>query len=346
MDLYQGISLGLLLAIGAETTYLAIKKPTNIKRKDHAATLLDTSVLIDGRIVSVAQAGFAGGTLIVPRSVVAELQYMADNADHDKRMRARYGLDVIQELQQMKDVTVEVLQDGPTKDVDAQLVILAKQHNAKLCTIDYNLNKVAQVEGIIVLNVNELAQALRTNHLPGETYKIQLVQKGSDSHQGVGYLEDGTMVVVEQSSALIGKEVLVEFTRVLQTQAGRMMFAKRVDDQASPQKSQFHAKPQLVVKLQKPVKKPQNYKKNFQTNTPQPQGQQPKAQQQAPQQQPQVPQVQAQQPQQPNPQVQQSAAQSSQPQRSTKQQPNSQQQQRRKRTSPEDSMVALANKQK
>jgi rRNA-processing protein FCF1 len=191
--------------------------------------MVDTSVLIDGRIISIARSGFISGALIVPRSVVAELQYMADNADHDKRTRARYGLDVIQELQQLKNVTVQILQDGKTNDVDTQLVELAKKYSAELCTIDYNLNKVAQVEGVVVLNVNELAQALRATYLPGERRMLELVQRGSDAHQAVGYLEDGTMVVVEHSNSLIGQAVEIEFTRVLQTQAGKMMFAKRVD---------------------------------------------------------------------------------------------------------------------
>lgn len=316
MDIYQGISLGILVLIGAETTYLAIKQPSTIKRKGGVATLIDTSVLIDGRIVSVAKAGFAGGTLIVPRSVIAELQYMADNADHDKRTRARYGLDVIQELQQMKDVTVEVLQDGTTRDVDSQLVTLAKQYNAQLCTIDYNLNKVAQVEGITVLNVNELAQALRATHLPGETYELQLVQKGSDSHQGVGYLEDGTMVVVENSSAMIGKEVVVEFTRVLQTQAGRMMFAKRVDDaQPRPPQQGFKSQP-VTQKNPKQGKKPprQSPANKKQHQPPQPQVQ----------------------PMQPPTTIQAKAA--PQQPRYTSRPKN--------RTTPEDSLIALANKQK
>ncbi|EDK72504.1 PilT protein domain protein [candidate division TM7 genomosp. GTL1] len=312
MDIYQGLTLGLLVAIGAETTYLIAKQPSTIRRKGGIATLVDTSVLIDGRIVSVARAGFAGGTLIVPRSVVAELQYMADNADHDKRMRARYGLDVIQELQQMKGVTVEVLQDPKTKDVDGQLVILAKQYNAQLCTIDYNLNKVAQVEGITVLNVNELAQALRTTHLPGETYKLQLVQKGSDSHQGVGYLEDGTMVVVEQSSNLIGKDVLVEFTRVLQTQAGRMMFARRVED-ASARQANF--KPQ-----KQPKKQPSQTNGND-NKKPQPQQSQNQSQ--------------------PKPKP---ATPVNKPQNNPSQ--SQQNNWRKPKATPEDSLIALANKQK
>lgn len=227
----QLFSFALLVIIGAQTTYMTLKRSNKIKRKGGVAILVDTSVLIDGRIISIARSGFIAGALIIPRSVVAELQYMADNADQEKRSRARYGLDVIHELQQLKNVTVQILQDGRApQGVDTQLVELAKKYNAELCTVDYNLNKVAQVEGVVVLNVNELAQALRATHLPGERRQLELVQKGSDAHQAVGYLEDGTMVVVEHSSHLIGQTAQVEFTRVLQTQAGKMMFAKRVED--------------------------------------------------------------------------------------------------------------------
>ncbi len=189
---------------------------------------VDTSVLIDGRIIAVAQSGFIGDTLVIPRSVVGELQFLADNADHDKRARARHGLDVVAELQKMTTVSVEVLQDGSKAEegVDERLLKLAKEHSGAICTIDFNLNKVAQVEGIAVLNVNELAKQLRALYLPGETTTIHLLQKGQDTHQAVGYLEDGTMVVVEQANKFIGSAVEVEFIRSLQTAAGKMMFAK------------------------------------------------------------------------------------------------------------------------
>lgn len=258
MNSFQIVTMALLVIIGTQTSYLTLQRGGRIKRKKGVSILVDTSVLIDGRIIAIAKSGFIAGALIVPRSVVAELQYMADNADHDKRMRARYGLDVIQELQQLKDITVQVLQDGKTPHgVDTQLVELAKRYNAQLCTIDYNLNKVAQVEGVHVLNVNELAQALRVTYLPGERYMLQLTQKGSDNHQAVGHLEDGTMVVVEQASPLIGRQVEVEFTRVLQTQAGKMMFAKLFDSaKTRPAKTvKTEAKP--IVKKQKAVPKKQ-----------------------------------------------------------------------------------------
>jgi rRNA-processing protein FCF1 len=220
------------LAILAEVSYLVVKLPRqNISRRQARPILVDTSVLIDGRIISVAQSGFIGDTLVIPRSVIGELQFLADNADHDKRARARYGLDVVKELQNMPHLKVEILQDGSKAEegVDERLLSLAKKHGAAVCTIDYNLNKVAVVEGITVLNVNELAQSLRMAYLPGEKMLLELVQKGQDSHQGVGYLPDGTMVVVENSSKNIGQTIEIEFIRSLQTAAGKMMFAKPIE---------------------------------------------------------------------------------------------------------------------
>lgn len=218
------------LIILAEVTYLLSKLPKSSIKSKQRSVLLDTSVIMDGRIVSIAATGFIGGTLVIPRSVVGELQFLADNADNDKRARARHGLDVVSQLQGMDGVDVELLQDGSrAKDgVDNQLLALAKQNNAVICTLDFNLNKVAVVEGIQVLNINELAQSLRMAHLPGEQLVVELVQKGQDAHQGVGYLPDGTMVVVEQGSSQIGQSVTVEVVRSLQTAAGKMMFARKV----------------------------------------------------------------------------------------------------------------------
>lgn len=187
--------------------------------------ILDTCALIDGRIVDIARAGFVPAQLLVPRAVVRELQFMADQADPSRRERARFGLDVINELQQLKTVDVHIIAHDTKELVDEQLIAVAKQYGAQLYTTDYNLNKVAQVEGVAVLNVNELAQAIRTQCLPGERMLIQLVQAGQGSGQAVGYLDDGTMVVVSNAKQSIGKQVEVEFTRVLQTQAGKMMFA-------------------------------------------------------------------------------------------------------------------------
>lgn len=237
METIDIVLLAVTLLILAEVTYLLAKLPkTTVKTKDRPI-LVDTSVLMDGRIIALAGTGFIGGTLVVPRTVVGELQFLADNADADKRSRARRGLDVITELQAMPGVEVEILQDGSrAKDgVDEQLLLLAKQHHAVICTLDFNLNKVAVVEGIQVLNINSLAQSLRMSHLPGEQLHIEVVQKGQDAHQGVGYMPDGTMVVVEQASGQIGSTLEVEVTRSLQTAAGRMMFARKVERKMAAQ---------------------------------------------------------------------------------------------------------------
>jgi len=231
METNDIVLLAVTLLILGEVTYLLAKLPkTSIKSKDRAI-LVDTSVLMDGRITRVAATGFIGGTLVVPRSVVGELQFLADHADADKRARARYGLDVVSELQNMETVEVEILQDGSKAEegVDDRLLTLAKRHNAVICTLDFNLNKVAVVEGIRVLNINELAQSLRMQYLPGEQMIVELTQKGQDSHQGVGYLADGTMVVVEQAHKHIGQSIQVEVVRSLQTAAGKMMFARPVE---------------------------------------------------------------------------------------------------------------------
>lgn len=214
------------LGIFAETTYLFAKSIQPARVKD--GILLDTSVLIDGRIVAIARSGLISSKLIVPRCVVRELQFMADRADHDKRERARYGLDVIEQLQSMELIKLDVIDDGITSQqgVDEQLINLALKWQAKLCTIDYNLNKSARVQNVRVININELAHALRVTYLPGETLEVKLQQPGQDSHQAVGYLDDGTMVVVDNAKSFIGQTLHVEATRVLQTAAGKMMFAK------------------------------------------------------------------------------------------------------------------------
>ena len=247
------ILLAVTLLILGEVSYLLARLPKNsIKSKDRAI-LVDTSVLMDGRIVPVAQTGFIGGTLVIPRSVIGELQFLADHADTDKRARARYGLDVVTELQAMERVNVELLQDGShaREGVDDRLLKLAKQHGAVIMTLDYNLNKVAAVEGTEVLNLNELAQSIRMEHLPGEKITLELIQKGQDAHQGVGYLPDGTMVVVEQASSQIGQTLNVEIIRNLQTAAGRMIFAKKIETISKPLKSTAKAasKTQKTAKI-------------------------------------------------------------------------------------------------
>jgi len=246
MELSQLVIVAVVLVLLAEVTYLVAKLPRQINSKKRMI-FVDTSVLIDGRIMSVASSGFIGDTLAIPRSVIGELQFLADNADADKRARARHGLDIVQELQALDGVDVQIFQDGSKAEegVDERLLKLAKKHGGAICTIDYNLNKVAVVEHITVLNVNELAKNLRMAYLPGEKMMLELVQKGQDNHQGVGYLQDGTMVVVEQASGQVGQTVEIEFIRSLQTAAGKMMFARKAERQAvkNKQKQQQVKKP-------------------------------------------------------------------------------------------------------
>lgn len=232
MNSMELIILIVSLAVLAEVTFLLAKQSKqSLSRNSARSVLVDTSVLIDGRILPVVETGFIGDTLIIPRSVIGELQFLADNADHEKRGRARFGLDAVTTLQHSEKVEVQILQDGSkaAEGVDERLLNLAKKHNALVCTLDYNLSKVAAVEGIQVLNLNELAQSIRMAYLPGERLKIDLVQKGQDSHQAVGYLGDGTMVVVEHASKQLGQQVEIDVIRSLQTAAGKMMFARLVE---------------------------------------------------------------------------------------------------------------------
>ena len=248
----------LLLVIATEVTYLVTKnaKPT-ISKKAGRPIFVDTSVLIDGRIIAIAQSGFIGDTLFIPRSVIGELQYLADHADTEKRGRARHGLDVVKDLQSLPQVNVEIFQDGSKAEegVDERLLKLAKQYNGAVCTIDYNLNKVAQVEKITVLNVNDLAMSLRMAYLPGEKMLLELTQKGQDAHQAVGHLSDGTMVVVEHANKHIGQTVEIEFIRSLQTAAGKMMFAKPTQSETplKPIKERIEKTVQKAARVIKPL---------------------------------------------------------------------------------------------
>lgn len=278
MNTLEALLTAVALFTLAEVSYLVVKLPRQ-SRRSNQTILVDTSVLIDGRIVAVASSGFISGSLVIPRSVIGELQFLADNADHEKRMRARYGLDVVTELQNIPQVVVEILQDGSKAEegVDERLLKLAKKTGASICTIDYNLNKVAVVEGIQVVNVNELAQRLRMAHLPGEKMKLEIVQKGQDAHQGVGYLEDGTMVVVERASQSIGKVLDVEIIRSLQTSAGKMMFARPVEKKES-KPTQVVAKPagkKPMPPQQAPRQQDAKSQRHIQSNQSQPARQQP-----------------------------------------------------------------------
>lgn len=190
------------------------------------------------------------------------MQWMADKADHDKRERARFGLDVVQQLQALKNISVEVFDDGEIhKDgVDEQLIVLAKRFEAKLCTTDYNLNKVARVEGITVVNVNELAHSLRPMHLPGEKVQVMIVSLGQNKDQGVGYLDDGTMVVVDGGKKHLNKVIEVETVRILQTEAGRMMFGKTSSSNQSTRTTHHSSSQTLRHAKKKPYSKPTSNK--------------------------------------------------------------------------------------
>lgn len=189
--------------------------------------LVDTSAIIDGRIADIATAGFVPGRLCVPRFVLAELQNIADSEDAMRRGRGRRGLDVLNTLREMLDLEVDIIDDDVSgvREVDAKLVALAQRFGCNVLTTDYNLNRVAQIQGVRVLNVNELSNAIRPVVLPGEELMVRVVQPGKERNQGVGYLADGTMIVVENGDKLIGQEVSTEVTRVFQTVAGKMIFA-------------------------------------------------------------------------------------------------------------------------
>lgn len=216
--------------------------PRQSSKNSGKKMVLDTCALIDGRILEIANAGFTPSQLIIPQFIIHELQLLADGHDAHKRERARFGLDMVQALQDSAQCDVVISREAvdiklPTDD---KLVVVAKKLSADLCTTDYNLNKVATIEGVRVLNVNELSNAIRPVALPGEKKRIKIVQRGSSKDQGVGYLEDGSMVVVAGAARSIGKVVEVEVSRFIQTDAGKMLFAQVIvpDQTRSPLKKQ------------------------------------------------------------------------------------------------------------
>jgi uncharacterized protein YacL len=190
--------------------------------------ILDTSVIIDGRIADICETGFIEGNLTVPRFVLDELQHIADSSDSMKRSRGRRGLDILNRMQKTIGINIEIVdQDFPkVKGVDGKLVAMARKMNGKLITNDFNLNKVAELQGIKILNVNELANALKPVVLPGETMVVKIIKEGKEPGQGVAYLDDGTMVVIDHGSRNLGDTVEVAVTSVLQTTAGRMIFSE------------------------------------------------------------------------------------------------------------------------
>jgi uncharacterized protein YacL len=193
--------------------------------------ILDTSVIIDGRVADICETGFLDGTLVVPQFVLKELQLVADSADSLKRNRGRRGLDILQKIQKMSglDVMISDLDFPEVREVDLKLIELARTLQGKIVTNDFNLNKVAQLRGVSVLNINELANSLKPVVLPGEIMKVFILKEGKEYNQGVAYLDDGTMVVVDNARKLIGKTIDVVVTSVLQTTAGKMIFGRFVD---------------------------------------------------------------------------------------------------------------------
>lgn len=229
--------LGMIIAMRGKDEFNLIVPYVKFVRQDKKEDiiLLDTSVIIDGRIADIFQTSFVEGRLVIPRFVLKELQQIADSQDALKRNRGRRGLDILNKIQ--KDAALDVKiqeEDFPEiKEVDAKLVKLAKLLGAKIFTNDFNLNKIAELQGVSVLNVNELANALRPVMLPGESMDIRISKEGKEYNQGVAYLDDGTMVVVDNSKHMIGQIAKVVVTSVLQTSAGRMIFAKLEDQPRS-----------------------------------------------------------------------------------------------------------------
>ncbi|MEK6673428.1 MAG: PIN domain-containing protein [Nitrospirota bacterium] len=223
---YGGLIIG--LKRGENLTISGIFRIFRGQDTSENLKILDTSVIIDGRIADVCEAGFLDGVFLLPQFILQELQHVADSPDSLKRARGRRGLDILHKVQKMAHITVRITdEDFPKiKEVDAKLVALARAHDAKIITNDFNLNKVAELQGVIVLNINELASALKPVVLPGETLRAFVIKEGKEFNQGVAYLDDGTMVVVENGRRLIGKTIEVTVTSVLQTTAGRMIFSK------------------------------------------------------------------------------------------------------------------------
>lgn len=228
---YFGTAIGLRYAHRMD--FIAAKYFKNVKDRLYGSKVLDTSVLIDGRIMEVIESGFISGLLVIPSFVIDELQSLSDSTDHIKRSKGRRGLDISKRLQNATKCEVEMLTENfpNVHEVDKKLLAFCHKYEATLVTLDFNLNKVADLEEIAVMNINLLAQALKTVVLPGEKMLIQVIREGKESGQGIGYLEDGTMVVVEEGKRLIGQAVDVAVSSVLQTSAGRMVFTRPISEE-------------------------------------------------------------------------------------------------------------------
>ncbi len=223
VGLVLGSNKGELLNLGALGGLFTSEK---ISRKNFK--ILDTSVIIDGRIADVCETSFVDGVLIVPQFVLHELQLVADSSDPMKRNRGRRGLDILARMQKMSNITIQIVEEDfpQVREVDLKLIELARLNEGKIVTNDFNLNKVAQLQGVAVLNINELANSLKPVVLPGEIMRVFILKEGKEYNQGVAYLDDGTMVVVDNAKKMISKTIDISVTSVLQTTAGKMIFGK------------------------------------------------------------------------------------------------------------------------
>ena len=222
--------LGALMALRGKDEFNVIIPYVRFKRQDAQEdfVILDTSAIIDGRILDICKTRFFEAKMVVPRFVLQELQRIADSEDSLKRQRGRRGMEIVRSLQKDPSMDIHIHEEdaGADLDVDTKLIRLAKVLEAKICTTDYNLNRVAAIQGVKVLNVNELANAVKSVVFPGEVMEVRLIKEGKEPDQAVGYMEDGTMIVVAEGRKLIGQKIKAEVTSVLQTQAGKMIFAK------------------------------------------------------------------------------------------------------------------------
>ena len=229
----QGDLMGLMSTLSGRSESGSSSSWTNLNR----TILLDTSVIIDGRVADIAKTGFLPGTLLIPRFVLNELQYIADSPDGLRRQRGRRGMEVLAELQKQPNILVRIsdINAEGVREVDDKLVVLARQLKCPILTNDYNLNRIAELQGVTILNINELANAVKSVVLPSERMTLNIFQEGKEYGQGVGYMDDGTMVVVENGHDYIGEYKEVVVTKVLQTAAGRMIFA-RVEEENGKKK--------------------------------------------------------------------------------------------------------------
>lgn len=231
---YSGLIAG--FHRGGDLSVSSLREMFRGRRQEQHQKLLDSSVIIDGRIAGIIEAGFLEGKLIVPGFILEELQHIADSPDPMRRARGRRGLDILQKIRKMPGAEVVISLEDPAgvREPDAKLLALSRSLGAKIVTNDFNLHKVAQLQGITVCNINELANAMKPLVLPGETLQLFVAKEGKEPHQGVAYLDDGTMVVIENGRQFIGRGVAAEVTSMLQTTAGRMVFARPKDDARGP----------------------------------------------------------------------------------------------------------------